>query len=156
MKKLAVMSLLAALALAGCGGGDDEPEAAAPEPTSTSSPAAATTKPADDGCQTPSAALIRRIEGLAPRGSGLKVVKSGAIKSPDFQNVYFVGARFTITGDSKPYEGVWAVNGGLTGDGVLLAIDAFAQDFYDGPDGDKGSADISKGDPSVAKAKDCL
>jgi hypothetical protein len=44
--------------------------------------------------------------------------------------------KFSATGASDE-TGVWAVNGSLDGTGMLLAVDGFAQQFYDGPDADQ-------------------
>lgn len=95
------------------------------------------------------------------QGTGkLRFVAAKAVKSPDFQNVYFVAIKFKATGIS-PTTGVWAVSGGLPqkpGDlkGLTLAIDATAQLFTTWGKGDATSARISKADPSVSAARACL
>ncbi len=89
----------------------------------------------------------------------LTFVKASAIKSPDFSKVYFVAIRFKARGEGAQ-TGVWATNAlpQRVGDnqGILMAVDGFAQQFTVWPDGDRSQAQISKADPSVLGARNCL
>lgn len=95
------------------------------------------------------------------QGTGkLKFVAAKAVKSPDFQSVFFVAIKFKAIGIS-PTTGVWAVSGTLPQraadlKGMTLAIDSTAQMFTVWPKGDLSSAKISKADPSVSAVRACL
>lgn len=147
MKASIITAGLAVALLAGCGGSSDDGDGTAAVPSASPSPTVA--------CEPASPALVSRIEGLAPASSGFKVKQAAGVKSPDFANLYFVGVRFSVEG--VPDEtAVWAVGGGMDGTGTLVAVDNVAQEFYDGPDGDKTAAKISVVDPSVKPAKACV
>jgi hypothetical protein len=94
-------------------------------------------------------------------GTGkLTFVSAAAVKSSDFDNVYFVAVKFKATGVGNQI-GVWAVNGKLpqtAGDlqGLTLAINPIAQQFTVWPKGNKTSAKIAVNDRSVADAIKCL
>ena len=88
-------------------------------------------------------------------GVGMTPVKAAAVKSPDFQNVYFIAMEFSATGVPNQ-TGVWASNSLEKGGGVIMAVDGFAQQFTMWPDADTTQASISAADASVEKAKDCV
>lgn len=94
-------------------------------------------------------------------GTGkLKFVSAVAIRSKDFNRVYFVAIKFKATGVGNQV-GVWAVSGKLPQkpadlSGLTLAVDSIAQQFTVWPDGDKTQAQIMTNDRYVSKAKSCL
>jgi hypothetical protein len=94
-------------------------------------------------------------------GTGkLTLVSAAAIRSSDFNNVYFVAVKFKATGVGNQ-TGVWAVNGKLPQkvedlSGLTLAINPIAQKFTVWPKGNKTNAKIALNDRSVAEAIKCL
>jgi hypothetical protein len=168
---LASAALLLALSTA-CGGGaaeDDGTDTATGASSSApaSTPATATSEPSPAAspppaaraeCPAASPALVARIEGLAPAGSGLKVLDARGYQAEGDRS-FFVAVRFTAPGLSEEgEESVYAVTGGsLDGTGALVAVDNLAQEFYDGPDAQDTDLGISPGDPRVREALDaCL
>ena len=91
----------------------------------------------------------------AEAGTGAKFVKASAVKSPDFDKVYFIAVEFSATGVDNQI-GVFASNSLTDGGGVVMAVDEMAKQFTVWPDADKTDAAISGADPSVATAKACL
>ena len=94
-------------------------------------------------------------------GTGkLTLVSAAAIRSSDFNNVYFVAVKFKATGVGNQ-TGVWAVNGKLPQkaedlSGLTLAINPIAQKFTVWPKGNKTNAKIAMNDRSVAEVIKCL
>jgi len=90
----------------------------------------------------------------------LQFVSAKAVKSPDFNNVYFVAVKFKASGVGNQV-GVWAINGKLPqkpGDlaGLSLSVNSIAQQFTVWPDADRTQAQIAKNDRSIATAIKCL
>ena len=139
MKKLSggAIVLMSLIALTGCG----------------SSSQAEQTLSAD--CLNIDAAFGNAIMSGAESGSGVQFVRASAVKSPDFNKVFFIAVEFSATGVSNQV-GVFASNSLTMGEGTVMAVDAFAQEFTDWGDADTTKAAISKADPSVATAKACL
>lgn len=135
--KFTALAAVAVLALAGC---------------SSSTPAAS--KPAAT-CLLVDSAMGQGIMSGAEAGTGAKFVRAAAVKSPDFAKVYFIAVEFSAPGISNQV-GVFTSNSLTTGGGIVMAVDAFAQEFTVWPDADTSKAAISKADPSVADAKACL
>jgi hypothetical protein len=94
-------------------------------------------------------------------GTGkLQYVSAKAVKSPDFNNVYFVAVKFKASGVGNQV-GVWAINGKLPQKpadlaGLSLSVNSIAQQFTVWPDADKTQARIAKNDRSSATAIKCL
>jgi hypothetical protein len=94
-------------------------------------------------------------------GTGkLTLVSAGAVRSSDFNNVFFVAVKFKATGVGNQ-TGVWAINGKLPQkaedlSGLTLAINPIAQQFTVWPKGNKTKANIAINDRSVAAAIKCL
>lgn len=106
-------------------------------------------------CLNVDAALGNSIMSGAESGTGAQFVRASAVKSPDFEKVYFIAVEFSATGVSNQV-GVFASNALTDGGGIIMAVDGFAQQFTVWPDADKTQAAISGADPSVATAKACL
>lgn len=87
-------------------------------------------------------------------GVGMVPNKAFAVKSPDFNNVYFVALNFSAPGVEN-IIGVWAVNN-LGNDGIILAADFVAQEFTVWPWGSVTDAKIDPNDPYIEKAKSCF
>jgi hypothetical protein len=139
----AATSLVALLALTACTGGDD------PEPTETTTPAASACEPVPQE-------LVDSINRGAEDGSGMVVDRAAAYRSPNHEKVYFVAGHFTAPGVDDA-TGVWVTNSiDPAAPGILMAADAFAQQFTVWPDADKTDAAIGLADPGIPAAKDCL
>ena len=87
-------------------------------------------------------------------GVGMIPNKAFAVKSPDFNNVYFVALDFSAPGIDNVI-GVWATNN-LGNEGIILAADFVAQEFTVWPWGSVTDAKISPSDPFIEKAKECF
>jgi hypothetical protein len=127
-------------------------------PTSTSTSVSTTTarpttkKAAAAGCLAVSAKMRKAIgTGLE---DGFSLTQAAAVKSPDFAKVYFIAGR--LKGPGVDQRAVWASNSLTPGGGVIMAVDAMAQEFSDWGDADSTDAQISKVDPSVRRARACL
>lgn len=119
--------------LAGCGGGATASEA----------------------CQQVSQSLaVQLVEDQAVPGTGVSAGPAVAVRSPDFEHVYFVAVDMAIPGTDGGV-GVWAVND-LSSPSSVFAVDGMAQEFTTWPDGDGGAAAIDVADPSVQTATECL
>jgi hypothetical protein len=94
-------------------------------------------------------------------GTGkLQFVSAKAVRSPDFNNVYFVAVKFKASGVGNQI-GVWAINGKLPQKpadlaGLTLSVNSIAQQFTVWPDADRTQAQIAKNDRSIAAAIKCL
>lgn len=155
--------LVTALLLAGCGGEDD---AAQPSGSgSATSSASEDTQPDQtpdpepskpEGCLSVKRGVAQQIASARESGTGMKAGPAAAVKSPDFENVYFVAMRFKAM-DIEDQVGVWATNSlKPRGAATIMAVDGFAQQFTTWPDADKTGAAISSADPSADAANACL
>jgi hypothetical protein len=100
------------------------------------------------------------LSGKESNTGKLRFVSAAAVKSPDFNNVYFVAVKFKAIGVGSQV-GVWAINGKLPqkpGDvsGLTLSVNSIAQQFTVWPDGNKTQAQIATNDRSVGAAIKCL
>lgn len=165
MKATARVSLaLFACLLTGCSTSTEQTGEPRPTVTETRAPVepqvAQTSDPepeeaAISGCEVVPTELLAKVQAGAEDGTGMIVTRGVAYRSPDFENVYFVAAEFTATG-VDPQVGVWAMNSLDPSSGIVMAVDGLAQQFTVWPDGDVTDAAISKADPSVAVALECL
>lgn len=154
---------LAAL-LGGCGGGDeparDEEVVAAPEPTEADEPEEkpSPTPPArSERClEVDPAKLAAIAEGEEDGVGGITFSSGAAVKSEDYSEVYMIAGRFTVPGVDQPQVGIWASNALAPNEGVILAVDAFAEQFTVWPDAEDSAAKIRLGSDGVDEAKDCL
>ncbi len=119
MRKL----LILAIALVGCVG--------APGPTNRPPAAAqpATAQPATSRCQPAAPALVSAISsGLKISGGG-SIRNAQAVKSADYESVYFVSADLEGEGlAAKDDVATWASNKS-DGTGLIFSVNATAQEF---------------------------
>jgi hypothetical protein len=106
-------------------------------------------------CLTVDSALGNSIVGGAESGTGAQFVRASAVKSPDFENVFFIAVEFSAMGVSNQV-GVFASNSLADGGGIIMAANRAAKQFTIWPDADRTQASISGVDPSIATAKACL
>jgi hypothetical protein len=151
MKRWAIP--IAVVVLAGCGGNGGQ-QAEEPAPTRPAATAAPTTAPSR--CLDVPKALVDAIEtGLTVTGGG-SLRNARAVRSKDFEKVWMVAAD--IQGEAMEGGddiGVWATNS-LRGDGLIFAIDGFAQEFSNWGHGDETDANITQAADGVQEAKDCV
>jgi hypothetical protein len=113
-----------------------------------------------DRCRNVPKSLVDAIEaGLTVTGGGtLTNVK--AVKSTDFKRVYFISADIEGSGMEEPNSddiGTWVKSGPLrVGGGLILAVDATANEFSDWGDGRKTDAQLSMEDEGAEESKDCV
>lgn len=96
----------------------------------------------------------RQILTMQERGATGTLVKAAAVKSPDFEKVYFVAVEFALPGVDNP-RAVFATND-LGDDGIIFAVDGIAKEFTTWIDGDSIRDPITVTDPSVNAALSCL
>jgi hypothetical protein len=84
-------------------------------------------------------------------------VKTGwAVKSNDFDNVWFVSAKIYGTGmKNGSGPGVWAVSGDQNSPGMILSVDGYAKQFSSYPDAGKTDASITMSDDGANEAQSC-
>ncbi len=99
------------------------------------------------------ASVLETIASGEEPGVGMKSIRGFAVKSADFNNVYFFAIEFSATGISSQ-TGVWARNG--IDSGIIMSVDGFAKEFTVWPDASKTDANISTADRNVLIAKSCL
>lgn len=145
---LVLLGVIAAIAVAMLGGGEDSESAAA--------------------CTVAPAEIVNEISngmGTIPNGlnPGVTIDNAYMVRAEDRTNVWFVGARLHGGGlDDDTYVGIWATSridadGNYTGEGAILSVDGFAEEFSDWPDGDiAGDADdLSITEDAARAVKDC-
>jgi hypothetical protein len=157
--RLIVVALVALAMLAGCGGSEDED--AAPPATTAETQEPTTTEEEDEQEETRCVSVDRSlVEAIA---TGLTVSGGGtlrdayAVKSDDFQKVYFVSAEIDgpgIEGDGD--VGTWATNSLEAGGGLILAVDGIANEMSDWADGRKTDAAFSLSDDGVDESRACV
>jgi len=111
--------------------------------------------PADGVRCAPALAAARRIEGGLTVDGGGSLSNAQAVRSGDFDSVWFVAAEIDGPGLEERGEiGVWATND-LT-DGLIFAVDSLAKEFSDWGDGDSTAAQFSMANDGAEQARDCL
>lgn len=127
---IATLAALLALAAAGCGGNGGAPEAEPEDETTTVEDA----EPAEGSrCLPVSGALKKGIgEGLTVAGRG-KLGKGAAVRSEDFEKVWYVSAVIRGPGMGSDTVGTWATNADPSGppSGLIIAADSIAREFSD-------------------------
>lgn len=88
--------------------------------------------------------------GLQVSGGG-SLEHGQAVRSNDFNSVYFVAARIKGAGLDASSIGIWATND-LAADGPFYAVDGYAHQFSDWGQ----SKDVSQFDDGAQEAKSCV
>ncbi len=95
------------------------------------------------------------IEGLT-EGTGATLRGFQAVRSNDFQELYFVAAELEGPGlDGDDEIGVWATNDIETYMGSYMSVNGLAQEFSDYPDGDTTDAYVTMSDEGASLAVEC-
>lgn len=131
----------------------DDIEASNPTDSSSVSERDTDSKESSSACIRLPQSVIEAIASGQEEGVGMVPVIGYAIKSPDFNNVYFMAIEFEATG-VKNQVGVFARNGLETG--LILSVDGFAKEFTVWPDASKTDAQISGADRSIDVVKNCI
>jgi hypothetical protein len=139
MRCLAIATLVLAAACGGGGTDAREPEASRCEPVSRE--------------------LLDAIaSGLTVTGGGT-LSDGAAVKSNDFEKVWFVAAEIDGPGiEGSGDIGVWSTNGDPSGppSGLIFAVDAVGNEFSDWGDGSSTDAQLSMSDDGATEAEACL
>jgi len=158
-------------AIAGGGGDDDDPESTSttvaqvapteapdptdepteePEPTAEPTEEASRCEPVDD-------VLFRAIsDGLTISGGGGSLRNAQAVKSDDYEEVWFVAADLQGKNlEGSDDIGIWATNSLAAGEGLIFAVDEVAQEFSDWGDGGQTDAQLSINDDGAQEARGC-
>ena len=149
MRRLPVATAILVLAvLSGCA--QSQPDATGREGVVSSAPTTAS----EVECLEVSATVLSRLQQGAE--DGMTFTAAAAYRSPDFVELYFVAARFTVPGVDNAV-GVWVTNS-VSDDEVagFMAVDAVAVEFTDWGPASTTDAAITVTDPSVSVATDCL
>jgi len=96
--------------------------------------------------------------GLTVQGGSLS--KGAAVKSEDFEKVWFVAAEIDGAGglEGTGEIGVWATNADPSRgpSGSIFSVDGFAKEFSDWGDGSTTDATLSMSDDGAQEAVECL
>jgi hypothetical protein len=126
-------------------------------PTSTQQPTLPpdpTATPTPDLCQSVQPELLAAIaQGLTVSGGG-SLPQGAAYRSPDHEQVWYIAARIAGEGIDNVI-GVWATNR-LDASGMILSVDAIANEFSDWADGRTTDAQLNTTDPGAVRARQCL
>jgi hypothetical protein len=99
--------------------------------------------------------------GLTVQGGGT-LRQAQAVKSGDFDDVYFVSAEIDGAGlEGSGDVGTWAKIGplrvgGPVGGGLIYSVDRVATEFSDWADGGKADAQLSMEDDGAGASRECV
>jgi hypothetical protein len=136
----------------GCGEDDDDGSGSGGGET------AGQEAPASDRCDAAPKPLVDAIAtGLTVQGGGT-LRQAQAVKSEDFERVYFVSAEIDGAGmEGLGDIGTWAKSGPLrVGGGLILSVDPAAIEFSDWGDGGKTDAQLSMEDDGAEASRECV
>ena len=123
------------------------------KPTSQQSDTTVIAETKKSSCIPLADSVLNAIASGEEDGVGMRPTVGYAIKSADFDNVYFLAVEFGATGIENQV-GVWARNGIETG--LILSVDGTAKSFTVWPDASKTDAQISGADRNIDLVKSCL
>lgn len=86
---------------------------------------------------------------------GTKLVAARAIKSHDFERLYFVAVFFSVDDGREDQVGVWVADS-LDSAGGLVPVDATAKQYSARGEALGGTIDITATDASITDALSCL
>jgi hypothetical protein len=111
----------------------------------------------DQGEDVPKALVEAIATGLIVPGGGM-LRQAQAVKSGDFDDVYFVSAEIDAAGlEGLGDIGTWAKSGPLrVGGGSIYSVDGVAKEFSDWGDGGKTDAQLSMEDDGAAASQECV
>lgn len=150
-----VVLVIFVLFVIGACSGSDEPERAEERGSSQMSSPSGDASPSPDGCLEVDRAKVRLIAERETADGPMKLGRAVAVRSPDFEKVFFIAIEFELSGVPGPTQAVWASNT-LSVSGDILAVDNVAQTLTDWIAAESTDAEISPADRSVDTALACL
>jgi len=115
--------------------------------------------PSVNACEKLSTEMVKTIaSALSISGGGdLEVSTARAVKSKDFDNVYFIAAEIQGMGMEGNGEiGLWSSNSLQAGKGMLFSVNSLAVEFSTYPDGRRSKAHLSQYDHGGQEAIQCV
>jgi hypothetical protein len=145
------LALICVLTASACGG-DDGGGGASAGGTATEEATGS------DRCENVPPGLVQGIATGLTVGGGGTLTNAKAVKSNDFERVYFISADIDGPGLEGPDDiGTWAKSGPLrVGGGLILSVDAVAKEFSDWGDGGSTDAMLSMDDDGAEESKECV
>ena len=132
-----------------------------PTPSSTAAatqqptPAPSASTPSSDRCLAVSAKKLKNIATGLTIGGGGTLTNGFAVKSNDYEEVWFIAALIDGPSMGKGVVGIWASNRLEANDGLIFAIDGFAEEFSDWGVGSTTDANITQNDDGAQEAAQC-
>ncbi len=128
-----------------------------PEPLQVSSPVPIATEMQSSRCVPASNEQLEAIRaGIKDIAQGNDIKSGWAVKSNDFEKVWFVAVKIYGTGmENGTGPGLWAISGELNSPGMILSVDGFAKEFSSYPDASKTDAAITISDDGAQDALSC-
>jgi hypothetical protein len=126
---------------------------ATPQPTPA--PTASTPATSANRCVVVSQKKLNRIADLLTVSGGGSLANGHAVKSNDFESLWFIAA--TINGPKMESKtiGIWAANTLEAVTGGIFSVDAFAEEFSDWVVGSTTDANITQYDDGAQEAAQC-
>ncbi len=126
---------------------------ATPQPKPT--PTAGTPAASANRCVVVSQKKLNRIADLLTVSGGGSLANGHAVKSNDFESLWFIAA--TINGPQMGSKtiGIWATNTLKAVTGGIFSVDAFAEEFSDWVVGSTTDANITQYDDGAQEAAQC-
>ena len=126
---------------------------ATPQPTPA--PTASTPATSAHRCVVVSQKKLNRIADLLTVSGGGSLANGHAVKSNDFESLWFIAA--TINGPKMGSKtiGIWATNTLEAVTGGIFSVDAFAEEFSDWVVGSTTDANITQYDDGAQEAAQC-
>ena len=126
---------------------------ATPQPTPA--PTASTPATSTNRCVVVSQKKLNRIADLLTVSGGGSLANGHAVKSNDFESLWFIAA--TINGPKMGSKtiGIWATNTLEAVTGGIFSVDAFAEEFSDWVVGSTTDANITQYDDGAQEAAQC-
>jgi hypothetical protein len=147
------LALLAGIALAGCASTSSTSGPATASPTAAATPTEQQPTPAATSrCETPSPQLVAAIsDGLTITGGG-SLRGAQAVRSADFEKVWFVSADLEGSGLEGDDEiATWSTND-LDGRGMIFSVNAVAREFSEWGSG----PGFSMSDEGATESAECV
>lgn len=156
MKRILIFIFSIALISMGCGSSTS----VSPTPVATSIPtlpSLPTNTALPLRCVPASSAQIENIRvGVKGIEQNNDIKSVYAVRSNDYERVWFVAAEITGTGiQPKQVIGLWAISGELEQPGLTYSVNSFALQFSDWGDGTKTDAQLSEFDDGAQEAIFC-
>jgi tetratricopeptide (TPR) repeat protein len=108
-------------------------------------------------CQPASQAQFNRVqEGIQSLQASNYIQSAYALKSNDFENVYFVAAIiYGPNMESGVGPGIWAISGDPNQPKIALSIDGYATEFTQYPDANSTDFELSMSNHGAQEVKQC-